>query len=103
MDQFYISYHLPSTPSSLPISLSTPILPSSSFQSLQHQSQQISLSPLITSYISSLLIALRLHPSIVSTSISPRAVGDVRSYIRDMGLREGCEGWVNAEGVRWAV
>ena len=53
--------------------------------------------------ISSLLIALRLHPSIVSTSISPRAVGDVRSYIRVMGLREGCEGWVNAEGVRWAV
>lgn len=104
MDQFYISYSLSAIPHGLPtLSLSSPLLSPTSYQALQVQASSITLSPVIRSYISSLLISLRLHPSVVSTSISPRAVGDIRSFLKVMGLREGRTGWVNAEGVRGAV
>src|SRR5579859_2117168 len=103
MDQFYISYSLPTIPHGLSSqSLSSPLLPTSSYAALQLQATSITLSPLIRSYISSLLISLRLHPAVISTSISPRAVGDIRSLLKVMGLRQGSEGWINAEGVKGA-
>jgi hypothetical protein len=102
MDQFYISYN--HTPSITPISASsTPILRLGDFPHLQCQAAQVQLSTLIRSYISSILIRLRLHSRVISTSISSRAVGDIRNLMRVMALREGNKGWVNAEGVMIAV
>jgi hypothetical protein len=102
MDQFYISYN--HTPSLAPLSASpTPILQLDDFVHLRSHAAQVQLSTLIRSYISSILISLRLHSRVISTSISSRAVGDIRNLMRVMTLRERDKGWVNAEGVMIAV
>jgi MoxR-like ATPase len=84
-------------------SISSPIITHDEIQNLQHQADKISLSPLIRSYISSILIALRLHPRVVSTSISARAVGDIRNLVKVMALRDEREGFTNAENIPEAV
>src|SRR5271170_3410441 len=106
MDQFYINYNFPSSSSTQTTIQppSKPILTPQEIQSLQSQSQQIILPTLVRSYISSLLIALRLHPAVISTSISSRAVQDIRNLIRVSSLRQA-HGWnrTNAEGVPKAI
>src|SRR5208282_1389945 len=102
MDQFYISSEF--TPPQIPIQpLLTPIIHPKEFQILQSQAEKVHLSTLARSYISSILIALRLHPKVVSTSISSRAVGDIRNLIRVFSLQSGHRGWTNAENVPRAV
>src|SRR5436305_7984104 len=104
MDQFYISYQFPflnQQPHLL--SETKPIITLQEIQSLQSQSLQITLPTLVQSYISSLLIALRLHPSVISTSISSRSVKDIRNVIKVASLREQKNEWTNAEYVPKAV
>src|SRR5215471_6929038 len=102
MDQFYISYEYTTTPTSIP-PLPTPIIHPEEFQILQSQVEKVYVSTVVRSYISSLLIALRLHPKVVSTSISSRAVGDIRNLIRVFSLISGVNGWTNAENVPRAI
>jgi hypothetical protein len=102
MDQFYISYDF-TPPQVITQPLLTPIIHPEEFQILQSQAGKVYLSPLVKSYISSILIALRLHPKVVSTSISSRAVGDVRNLIRVFSLQSGMSGWANAENVPRAI
>jgi len=85
MDQFYISYafDVPLIPPQIP---STPLIAPSDLIALQSQSGKIHLSTIVKSYISSILIALRLDHRIQSTSISPRAVNDIRSFVQVMSL-----------------
>src|SRR5579862_6975241 len=85
MDQFYISYRF-DAPLSLQTTTSKPIIQPSDFQILQSQANEIQLSTLVKSYISSLLIALRLDARIQSTSISSRAVNDIRNFVQVMSL-----------------
>src|SRR5271167_4921502 len=102
MDQFYISYEF--TPPQVTIQpLLTPIIHPEEFQILQSQAAKVYLSTLVRSYISSILIALRLHPKVVSTSISSRAVEDIRNLIRVFSLQSGLSGWANAEDVPRAI
>src|SRR5271165_2640118 len=106
MDQFYISYNFTLPPSTPPFQpLPTPIISSLEFLHLQSQSEKIHLSTLVRSYISSILIALRLHPNVVSTSISSRAVRDIRNLICVSAAALGKKGrlWTNAEDVPRAV
>ena len=93
------------TANSIPFNIiSAPIISLDEFQQLQQQAEQIELSTLVRSYISSIIIALRLHPKVVSTSISPRAVEDARNLVRVSTLRGGKRGtWTNAEGVSKAI
>src|SRR5437762_14071330 len=103
MDQFYISYEYTTTQTSIQ-PLLTPIIPPEEFQILQSKAEKVFLSTLVRSYISSILIALRLHPKVISTSISSRAVGDIRNLIRVFSLHSGGEGkWTNAENVPRAI
>ena len=104
MDQFYISYDFSPPPHPFPQSPSEPILTTQDLQALQSQAEKVVISPLIRSYISSILIALRLHPHVVSTSISSRAGGDIRSLIQVACLRDpGEANWTNAGFVQEAV
>jgi hypothetical protein len=98
MDQFYISYDFSSPLEHHPTPPSSPILSPRTLQTLQSQAEKVVLSPLIRSYISSILIALRLHPHVVSTSISSRAAADIRALTSVASLREGGGegGWTNA-------
>src|SRR5271170_369916 len=108
MDQFYISYTY-TAPSPTPTIPTTtkPIIPPTAFPVLQSQAEKTHLSTLVKSYISSLLIALRLHPAVVSTSISSRVVGDIRNLVRVAHLREEAgrvvKEWTNADCVPRAV
>ena len=102
MDQFYISYEFTAQQTSIQ-PLLTPIIQPPEFLLLRSQAEKIELSTLVRSYISSILIALRLHPKVVSTSISSRAVGDIRNLIRVSSLLEGRREWTNAEYVPEAV
>ena len=106
MDQFYIAYeytptnedHLLSQP------FSKPIIDPDVFPKLQAQADQIQLSTLVRSYISSLIVSLRLHPHVVSTSISSRAVEDIRNLVRVHQLRQSKPAkWTNAEYVPIAL
>lgn len=101
MDQFYISYFY--TTSSVPLVLSTPIIFPNDILQIQSQAEHILLSPPVRSYISSIIIALRLHPKAVSTSISARTVQDVCNIVRVLALRKGATTWMNAECVPQAV
>src|SRR5271170_4075758 len=116
MDQFYINYEFTaSSPTSIiQPPLTTPIIQPTDFQSLQLQASQLTLSTLVQSYISSILIALRLHPNVISTSISARAVRDIRNVVQVASLRtevggvkvsgvKDGRGWSNAEFVPLAV
>jgi hypothetical protein len=116
MDQFYLSYDFsfPAHQTTPPPQPSVPLLTTEDIDILQSQADKVVISPLIRSYISSILIALRLHPHVVSTSISPRAVADIRALIqvsslRDESLREdeslagGVGQWTNAGFVPRAV
>jgi len=104
MDQFYISYDLSPPPHPFPQVPSEPILATQDLQALQSQAEKVVISPLIRSYISSILIALRLHPHVVSTSISSRAGVDIRSLIQVSCLRgRGEANWTNAGFVPDAV
>jgi hypothetical protein len=98
MDQFYVSYEFSEPPGQHPAPPSTPILSPQTLQRLQSQAEKVILSPRIRSYISSILIALRLHPHVVSTSISSRAAADIRALTSVASLREGGGegGWTNA-------
>jgi hypothetical protein len=102
MDQFYISYEFTAPRASFQ-PLLTPIIQPQEFVLLQSQAEKIQPSTLVRSYISSILVALRLHPKIVSTSISSRAVGDIRNLIRVLSLLEEGREWTNAEYVPKAV
>jgi hypothetical protein len=84
--------------------LPTPIIHPDEFSQLQLQARKVHLSTLVRSYISSFVIALRLHPQVVSTSISARVVGDVRNLVRVFHLwKVGKTEWANAEDVPKAV
>ena len=90
--------------SSLPFQpLVDPIIHPDEFEILQSQVEKVHVSTLVRSYISSILIALRLHPKVISTSISSRAVGDIRDLIRVLSLQSGVDGWTNAENVPRAI
>src|SRR5271169_1262125 len=105
MDQFYISYTY-TAPSPLPTIPPTRIIHPTHFPLLQSRAEQVHLNTLVKSYISSLLITLRLHPAVVSTSISARVVGDVRNLVKVAHLRDvvgGGEEWTNADYVPKAV
>ena|SRR5438045_844029 len=102
MDQFYISSEFTAPQASYQPLLS-PIIQPQEFVLLQSQAQKIQLSTLVRSYISSILIALRLHPNVVSTSISSRTAGDIRNLIRVLSLLEEVREWTNAEHVPKAV
>jgi MoxR-like ATPase len=103
MDQFYTSYSYTPTPGTIPPSISTPILSPKDLATLQSQAEKIHLSTSIRSYISSILIALRLDPRVISTSISSRAVADIRNLTRVLALRDGATEWCNAECVSEAI
>ena len=104
MHQFYISYDFSAPPHPFPQPPSQPILTTQDLQALQSQAEKVVISPPIRSYISSILIALRLHPRVVSTSISSRTVGDIRSLIQVSCLRDGNgANWANAGFVPEAV
>ena len=87
MDQFYISYTY-TAPSPLPTIPATRIIHPTHFPYLQSLAEKVLLNTLVKSYISSLLIALRLHPAVISTSISARVVGDVRNLVKVAHLRD---------------
>ena len=102
MDQFYISYEYTTTQASAQ-PLPTPIILPEEFQILRSQAEKVSVPNLVRSYISSILIALRLHPNVVSTSISSRAMGDIRNLVRVFSLQSGVSGWTNAENIPRAI
>jgi hypothetical protein len=102
MDQFYIYYEYTTTQASAQPPL-TPIILPDEFQILRSQAEKVSVSNLVRSYISSIIIALRLHPNVVSTSISSRAMGDIRNLICVFSLQSGVSGWTNAENVPRAI
>jgi len=103
MDQFYISYdYTAELPPFNPVPI--PIIDPKEFPALQSQADRIHLSTQVRSYISSIIVALRLHKDVISTSISARAVGDIRNLVRVMALQEEKgNNWVNAESVPIAV
>lgn len=85
MDQFYISYSFDASPMSLTIPSMSLVTPSD-LTALQLAASSTPLSTLVKSYISSILISLRLDARVMSTSISPRVVRDVRSLVQVMSL-----------------
>jgi MoxR-like ATPase len=101
MDQFYIEYRYTTDSTSFQ-RIPFPIISPDEFPHFQLEAEKVQLSTLVRSYISSILIALRLHPQVVSTSISPRAVEDIRNLIKVSSLF-GKEEFVNAEYVPKAV
>ena len=103
MDQLYIRHDY--TAELRPFNpIPAPIVNLNEFALLQSQADQIQLSTLVRSYISSIIIALRLHKDVISTSISARAVGDIRNLVRVMALQEDkFNNWVNAESVPLAA
>jgi MoxR-like ATPase len=103
MDQFYMAYEYTPSPGTMFSPITTPIITVDDLTNLQSQASKIQLSTLVRSYISSILIALRLDPRVVSTSISSRAVGDARNLVKVMALRDTSASWTNAESVPEAV
>jgi len=103
MDQFYISSdYTAELPPFNPIP--DPIINPKEFGALQAQADHVQLATLVRSYISSIIVALRLHKDVISTSISARAVGDIRNLVSVLALRdEKRNNWVNAESVPIAV
>jgi len=85
MDQFYITYSFDAPPIPLMIP-SIQLVTPSDLTTLQLTASSTPLSTLVKSYISSILIALRLDARVLSTSISPRVVRDVRSFVQVMSL-----------------
>jgi MoxR-like ATPase len=103
MDQFYMAYEYTAN-STIFKPIDKPIIHPDEFPRLRSQAEQVHLSTLVRSYILSILIAMRLHPKVVSTSISSRAVKDIRNLVQVLSLREGrLEKWTNAECVPKAV
>lgn len=103
MDQFYIAYEYTAAP--IPFQpIDKPIIHPNEFLHLRAQAEQVQLSTLVQSYISSILVAMRLHPKSVSTSISSRALKDIRNLVRVLSLRDEVgEKWTNAECIPEAV
>jgi hypothetical protein len=98
-----MSYSYTPTPGTIPPPIATPIVSPMDLTTLQSQAEKIHLSTSVRSYISSILIALRLDPRVISTSISSRAVADIRNLTKVLALRDGATGWCNAECVPEAI
>jgi hypothetical protein len=106
MDQFFIAYDYTPTAEDHVVQqrLLRPVIEADDFPKIQSQADSIQLSTLVRSYISSLVVSLRLHPYVVSTSISSRTVEDIRNLVRVHHIRQSNPAkWTNAEYVPSAL